>query len=314
MARALAAAAAAALIAGCGGSGGSPTPPATSPATPTPVVSGSGAGVQDQAGAGSSGTGSAAAGKLSTAATGSISHASTGSYSKAPSSQVNQGSQGSAVMTPAQAKAAENLANKLNNLINQSATNTPPPSTTTTKQSTTPPPTQTSTPPKTKVVVVIRTKIHTVYLNRTTTKSVPKTVTKTVTKTVAPKVPTGAFLPSKHPELGQQSFTITGSNLGCMISQTGVHCGIKNRSWTPPVQPSSCKSTWGDTIALASKGLPKFACGGNSPIQAGAKVVPSGWDDKVGNYTCQVRSFDVNCFNSTSNSGFMISRTGYSVY
>lgn len=222
-------------------------------------------------------------------------------------------------MTPAQAKAAENLANKLNNLINQSATNTPPPLTTTTRHSTTTaPPTQAATPPKTRVVVVIRTKIHTVYVNRTTTKTVaktvPKTVTKTVTKTVAPKVPTGAFLPSKHPELGQQSFTITGSNLGCTINQTGVRCGIKNRSWTPPVQPSSCKSTWGDTIALASKGLPTFACGGNSPIQVGAKVVPSGWDDKVGNYICQVRSFDVNCFNSTSNSGFMISRTGYSVY
>jgi hypothetical protein len=78
--------------------------------------------------------------------------------------------------------------------------------------------------------------------------------------------------------------------------------------------PISCHSSWGDTIALPSSGLPKFVCGGSSPVDPAAKVVPPGWDDKVGNFICEVRNFGVDCFDSKTRSGFMISRTGYTLY
>lgn len=154
--------------------------------------------------------------------------------------------------------------------------------------------------------MIHRIKVFTIYRNRT--------ITKTITKTVPPKVPAGAFLPSKHPELAQSGFTITGTNVGCVLAPTGVRCGIEHRGWTAPAQPKSCKSGWGSIIALATKGLAKFSCGGADPVNTSAKVIPSGWDTTVGNFTCQVRSFGVDCFGAKSNSGFMISRTGYSIY
>ncbi len=48
-------------------------------------------------------------------------------------------------------------------------------------------------------------------------------------------------------------------------------------------------------------------------MSSGSEVVPIGWDDKIGHVTCQVRSFGLNCF-STANHGFIISRTGYTLY
>jgi hypothetical protein len=161
---------------------------------------------------------------------------------------------------------------------------------------------------RTRIVVlrVTRLKLRTIYRDRT--------VTKTVTETKNPDVPRGAFLPSSHPVLAQASFTVAGGNVGCQLTSGTVRCAVAHRIWAAPVQPTTCSSTWGNTIALAATGLPLFACGGNSPIDPAAKVIPSGYDDTVGAVTCQVRSFGVNCFNTKSRSGFLLNRTGYTLY
>jgi len=57
----------------------------------------------------------------------------------------------------------------------------------------------------------------------------------------------------------------------------------------------------------------RFRLRGASAISSDAKVVPDGWDDKVGTITCQVRSFGVDCF-SAHGHGFIFSRTGYTFY
>jgi FAD/FMN-containing dehydrogenase len=134
-----------------------------------------------------------------------------------------------------------------------------------------------------------------------------------VTKKVAPDVPSGAFMPSTHQALAQARFTVPGSNIGCDLTAGGVRCNIQQRGWTAPPQPSSCNATWGNAIAMQATGAPAFACGGASAISSDAKVVPDGWDDKVGKITCQVRSFSVDCF-SAGRHGFIISRTGYAFY
>jgi hypothetical protein len=140
-----------------------------------------------------------------------------------------------------------------------------------------------------------------------------RTVIHTVTTTVPPKVPAAAFLPSRHPVLVQHSFLIAGGNVGCEFLGNAVRCAVQQRVWAPPVPPASCKSTWGDTIALQGGSPGGFVCGGANPIVPDAKVIPAGWDDKVGNLTCEVRNFGVDCF-SLSNHGFIISRTGYTLY
>ena len=115
-----------------------------------------------------------------------------------------------------------------------------------------------------------------------TKRTPPKTVIHYVTKKVSPDVPSGAFMPSKHQALAQARFTVPGSNIGCDLASGGVRCDIQQRAWTPPGQPSSCNASWGNAIAMGATGVPAFACGGASAISSDAKVVPDGWDDKVG--------------------------------
>ena len=140
-----------------------------------------------------------------------------------------------------------------------------------------------------------------------------KVETKTVTKTVAPDIPSGAFMPSTHPVLSETSFTVSGGNIGCAFGRGGLRCEIQQRVWAPPAQPASCGGSWGNALNLGATGGPTFACGGSSVASANAQVVPDGWDDRVGQITCQVRSFGVDCF-SAGRHGFIVSRTGYTLY
>ena len=189
-------------------------------------------------------------------------------------------------------------------------TSSPPakttPAHTTSVASTPPAQTQTKAATTTKPKVITRT----ITVTRRTP---PKTVIHYVTKKVLPDVPSGAFMPSSHQALAQARFTVPGSNIGCDLVSGGVRCDIQQRAWSAPAQPSSCNATWGNAIAMGATGVPAFACGGASAISSDAKVVPDGWDDKVGTITCQVRSFSVDCF-SAHGHGFIFSRTGYTFY
>lgn len=146
-----------------------------------------------------------------------------------------------------------------------------------------------------------------------TKRSAPTKVTHYVTKTVTPDVPTGAFLPSKHQAVTQRSFTVSDGNVSCSFAGGGVRCEVQQRVWAPPVQPADCTSNWGNTLALHGSGQAAFLCGTTAATPADAQVIPDGWDDSVGQTTCQVRSFAVNCF-SRAGRGFIISGTGYQLY
>jgi hypothetical protein len=68
-------------------------------------------------------------------------------------------------------------------------------------------------------------------------------------------------------------------------------------------------------VVLGRSGLPAFTCGAavtSTPVKA--PVIADGSDDTVGQFTCQVRTFGVDCFDEADGSGLFISRTGYSIY
>lgn len=297
------------LVAGCGaGGGGSTTPTSSVSATPTPTPSGVDLGVGSQVG--NSGR---AVGKISKGSAGSVTRQHLQGITKGTAGTISHVSINSIVSKKAlesneqkqlaAEKAAEKAAAERAAANQRKSTHTTPAK----------PPTISN--PVT-VTVTVREKTPTRPAKthvRTVTRTVIKTVNHTVTKTVAPNVPAGAFLPSKHPVIAQQTFTVPGSNVVCQIAAGGIRCGILRRVWAAPVQPASCKGSWGSTIALASHGLAKFVCGGNSPLAANPTVIPVGWDDQVDGFSCQVRSFGVNCF-SPARSGFIISRTGYAFY
>jgi hypothetical protein len=120
-------------------------------------------------------------------------------------------------------------------------------------------------------------------------------------------------MPSSHPVLALSKFVVTGGNVGCSVGHSSVRCDVVQRVWAPPAQPPNCTTTWGNAVALKGRAPTEFVCGGAAALSGGANVVPDGWDDKVGQITCQVRTFGVNCF-STDGHGFILSRTGYTFF
>lgn len=128
-----------------------------------------------------------------------------------------------------------------------------------------------------------------------------------------PDAPLTAFMLSKHPALAQKAFLVTGGNVGCALRAGQVLCSVHRRVWTPPPQPANCSNGWGETIALSGHGPARFVCGFRSAIVPAAKVIPNGWDDRMGNITCEVRSIGVDCF-SKAHHGMTLSRTGYAIY
>jgi hypothetical protein len=307
------------LVAGCGsGGGGSTTPTASVNATPTPTPSGVDLGVGSQVG--NSGR---AVGKISKGSAGSVTRQHLHGVTKGTAGTISHVSINSilskkaldqaqkrrlaaekaavqAAQKAAEKAAAERAAANRRKATHKTRTPVKPPTISNPTTITVTVREKTPAPPAKSTV-------------RTVTKTVVKTVNHTVTKTVPPNVPAGAFLPSKQPVLAQDSFTVPGSNVVCQIAAGGIRCGILRRAWAAPVQPASCKGSWGDTLELQRQGLPKFVCGGNSPLSANAKVIPVGWDDQIDGFTCQVRSFGVNCF-SPARRGFILSRTGYAFY
>ena len=252
-----------------------------------------------------------AAGSISSGSAGTLTHEKPGVVTVSTAGTITQGKGGSVV--------SKQQAEQTTTSTTPAQTTTTPAQTTTPAKTTTPPAKTTTTPPSTTTT---RTGTHKTTTGghtkqptrtKTTVRTVTKTrtVIKTVTKTVNPDVPAGAFLPSKR-VLAQAIFTVAGSNVTCQIFTGSIRCEIIRRVWAAPVQPATCRGVWGDTISLQQQGLPQFICSyKNTPTNA--FVVPVGYDDKVGNFTCQVRSFGVNCF-SSSRSGFLISRTGYQFY
>ena len=106
---------------------------------------------------------------------------------------------------------------------------------------------------------------------------------------------------------------MAGGNLGCSLSGGALRCTVKRRVWTGPSQPVSCKSGWGNTISLPTRGAAHFTCGRAGAISSRAKLIPNGWDDRLGRFICQVRSIGVYCY-SSSGHGLMISRSGFATY
>lgn len=281
------------LLAGCGllGGGGS-TPAPTTPVATVPVPATAKPG---------SATGDIAQGEVGgvsrTKLGGVTNQGQQGSISSGAKGVVTQGGSPGAVVSPGSSASTTQTTS-----TSQTTSSTPSSTSTTVSRPATTSTTKTSTTP-----------VHTVYRTIYVTRVHRKTVYLTRTVTVAPDVPEGAFLPSKHPQLTERSFTVSDGNIGCTIGTGVVRCGILRRNWVPPLQPSDCKGSWGDTIALSGKTAAQFACAGPNPFSATSSVVPDGWDDRFGTVTCEVRIFGVDCF-ASSKHGFIIGRTGYALY
>lgn len=150
----------------------------------------------------------------------------------------------------------------------------------------------------------------TVTVNKTKTITITHVVT--VVHHELPDVPSGAQLPSTQPARSLTRFSSPGGNVGCELSSGEARCDIASRVWRPPNRPNSCGVAWGQGMFVSGK-TAGFVCAGDSVLDPTGTVIPDGYDDRVGSFTCQIRMFGVTCFD-TDGAGFSISRTGYTIF
>ncbi|MGC9221799.1 MAG: hypothetical protein ACP5H2_10695 [Solirubrobacteraceae bacterium] len=149
----------------------------------------------------------------------------------------------------------------------------------------------------------------------TTGHGVQKVTIRYVIKRESPAIPSGAFLPSGHPHLTLDSFTVPDQNITCALSSGSLRCVIARRHWTAPTMPSSCNAAgWGSVITVPASAPPAFTCTADTTLAHDVAQVPNNWDDSIGSFTCEVRSFGVNCFTTHGRYGLILSRTGYTFY
>jgi hypothetical protein len=108
-----------------------------------------------------------------------------------------------------------------------------------------------------------------------------------------------------------QSFTgfqSPSGNIGCVIGRRGgVRCDIRNRDWSPPPKPASCRLDWGHGLALGRRGRARFVCAGDTTLGQGRRLA---YGDAIrrGRFRCVSRRSGMRCTNRRNGHGFVLSR------
>jgi hypothetical protein len=159
----------------------------------------------------------------------------------------------------------------------------------------------------------------------TRTVTPPTTASPSSARTASPSSPTGSAAPvtvidrSGRDEAG---FTSPSGHIACMFlgSDGGsLTCEINQKSWSPPPKPAKCKFDWAYGIRLdaGARSRPGFYCGSDTirgdPRAGtdGSVVLGYGSAMRFGPFTCTSQRSGVDCVNTTSKAGFLLSRERY---
>ena len=110
---------------------------------------------------------------------------------------------------------------------------------------------------------------------------------------------------------GLQSFTgfqSPSGNNGCVIGRRGgVRCDIRNRDWSPPPKPASCRLDWGFGLTVGLRGRGRFGCAGDTTLGQGRRHA---YGDAIrrGRFRCVSRRSGMRCVNRRNGHGFVLSR------
>jgi hypothetical protein len=110
---------------------------------------------------------------------------------------------------------------------------------------------------------------------------------------------------------GLQSFTgfqSPSGNIGCVIGRRGgVRCDIRNREWSPPPKPASCRLDWGFGLTVGLRRRGRFVCAGDTTLGQGRRLA-YGEAIRRGRFRCLSRRSGMRCTNRRNGHGFSLSR------
>ena len=123
--------------------------------------------------------------------------------------------------------------------------------------------------------------------------------------------PTTTFAPAFVGH-GNVFFLSPSKNIGCALSETGVRCDIRERTWAPPPRPASCDLDFGQGITLVGTSPATFACAGDTAI-VGDDVLQYGTVVTRGDFECRSETAAMRCRNAKSGHSFSLSREKFTL-
>ena len=112
-------------------------------------------------------------------------------------------------------------------------------------------------------------------------------------------------------------FTSPSGNIACAFDASTtanvsgtVRCEISVRTWTPPPQPATCDVDWGQGLTLESRA--QMLCAGDTVRQmSNPLLLPYGTSIRFTPFTCTSQPTGIDCVNTVTRAGFLISRERY---
>jgi hypothetical protein len=137
----------------------------------------------------------------------------------------------------------------------------------------------------------------------TTTTAAPPTTTQTLPDITQP--------PANN-DHGPDAFRSPTGNIGCYINGDVARCDIAEHSWEPPPKPASCEFDWGNGIELDHDGA-GFICAGDTTLGA-ETVLEYGSSAQRGTFYCESADTGMSCIDTSTGSGFSLSRGSYRIF
>lgn len=137
----------------------------------------------------------------------------------------------------------------------------------------------------------------------------PRTVTSTTPTETTPKSTEPKAVPTEPPgrTIRLTTFRSPSGNIGCVLLGGEARCDIRDRAWSPPPRPASCRLDYGQGLVVGRGGPGRFVCAGDTALDPSAKPLPYDTGARAGGFLCVSRTNGIRC-QSPSGHGFFLSR------
>jgi hypothetical protein len=103
-----------------------------------------------------------------------------------------------------------------------------------------------------------------------------------------------------------KGFETPSGNIGCLLTEQGARCDIRQHDWPNPKKPRSCEFDYG-SIEVHAHGRGGYGCISDSVMGIGG-VLGYGESIRKGRFECTSEEAGVRCVNRRNGHGFFLSR------
>ena len=110
------------------------------------------------------------------------------------------------------------------------------------------------------------------------------------------------------------TFASPSRNIACALGPFDVRCDVVERTWQVPPRPASCQLAYGTGAELAGAATAELTCAGDTVADPSLPALDYGRALRTREVACVSRTDGVECRNSTTGHGFLVSRGAYRLY